>query len=140
MRVANSSNLNVNCCGRCSTSAIFRRIRRRTKLLEPNSVADGYNDDRGTSYIPKIKKPQPQSPPAPAGASLSTPVVAFLAISVKIKTPMNLPKYTAEQISEIIDRINTLRMGWLRQVEAQLASRQRHTIPDDYQLNSEPAE
>jgi hypothetical protein len=53
---------------------------------------------------------------------------------------MNLPKYTAEQISEIIDRITTLRMRWLRQVEAQLASRQHHTIPDDYQLSSEPAE
>jgi hypothetical protein len=66
--------------------------------------------------------------------------VAFLAISVKMKTSMNLPKYTAEQITEIIDRINTLRMGWLRQVEAQLASRQRHSIPDDYQLRSEPAE
>jgi hypothetical protein len=57
-----------------------------------------------------------------------------------MKTSMNLPKYTAEQISEIIDRITTLRMRWLRQVEAQLASRQHHTIPDDYQLSSEPAE
>jgi hypothetical protein len=57
-----------------------------------------------------------------------------------MKTSMNLPKYTAEQISDIIDRINTLRMGWLRQVEAQLVSRQRHTIPDDFQLSGEPAE
>jgi hypothetical protein len=54
--------------------------------------------------------------------------------------PKNLPKYTAEQISEIVDRINTLRMGWLRQVEAQLASRQSHSILDDYQFSGEPAE
>jgi hypothetical protein len=51
-----------------------------------------------------------------------------------------LPKYTAEQISEIIDRITTLRMRWLRQVEAQLASRQSRPILDDYQLSGEPAE
>ena len=39
-----------------------------------------------------------------------------------VMSAMNLPKYTAEQINEIIDRIATLRMGWLRQVEAQLSS------------------
>ena len=33
------------------------------------------------------------------------------------KTNQLWPKYTAEQISEIIDRITTLRMGWIRQVE-----------------------
>jgi hypothetical protein len=53
---------------------------------------------------------------------------------------MNLPKYTAEQISEIIDRIATLRMGWLRQVEAQLASRRSRPVLDDYKLSGEPAE
>ena len=56
------------------------------------------------------------------------------------KTDQLWPKYTAEQISEIIDRITTLRMGWLRQVEAQLASRQSRPVLDDYQLSGEPAE
>jgi len=51
-----------------------------------------------------------------------------------------LPKYTAEQISEIIDRITTLRMGWIRQVETQLASQQSRPILDAYQLSAEPAE
>lgn len=50
------------------------------------------------------------------------------------------PKYTAVQISEIIDRITTLRMGWLRQVEAQLASRQSRPVLDDYQFSGDPAE
>jgi hypothetical protein len=57
-----------------------------------------------------------------------------------MKTSMNLPKYTAEQISEIIDRITTLRMGWIRQVETQLASLQSRPVLDDYQLSGEPAE
>jgi hypothetical protein len=57
-----------------------------------------------------------------------------------MKTSMNLPKYTAEQISEIIARITTLRMGWLRQVETQLASQQSRPLVDDYQLSGEPAE
>jgi hypothetical protein len=57
-----------------------------------------------------------------------------------MKTAMNLPKYTAEQISEIVARIITLRMGWLRQVEAQLASRQSRRVLDDYPLSGEPAE
>jgi hypothetical protein len=57
-----------------------------------------------------------------------------------MKTAMDLPKYTAEQISEIVARITTLRMGWLRQVEAQLASRQSRRVLDDYQLSGEPAE
>jgi hypothetical protein len=56
------------------------------------------------------------------------------------KTDQFWPKYTAEQISEIIDRIITLRMGWLRQVDAQLASRQSRPVLDDYQLSGEPAE
>jgi hypothetical protein len=53
---------------------------------------------------------------------------------------MNLPKYTTEQIREIIARIATLRMGWLRQVEAQLASQQSRPVLDDYKLSGEPAE
>ena len=56
------------------------------------------------------------------------------------KTDQLWPKYTAEQISEIVDRITTLRMGWLRQVEAQLASRQSRPALDDYRLSGEPAE
>jgi hypothetical protein len=56
------------------------------------------------------------------------------------KTDQLWPKYTAEQISEIVDRIATLRMGWLRQVEAQLASRQSRPVLDDYRLSGEPAE
>jgi hypothetical protein len=35
---------------------------------------------------------------------------------------MKSPKYTDEQIDEIIDRITALRMRWLQSVEAQLAS------------------
>jgi len=50
------------------------------------------------------------------------------------------PKYTAEQISEIVDRISTLRMGWIRQVRAQLASQKSRPVLDDYQLTGEPAE
>jgi hypothetical protein len=57
-----------------------------------------------------------------------------------METSTILPKYTAEQISEIIDRITTLRMRWLRHVENQLASRQSRRAVDDYQLSSEPAE
>jgi hypothetical protein len=56
------------------------------------------------------------------------------------KTGQLWPKYTAEQISEIIDRIATLRMGWIRQVETQLASRQSRPVLDDYQLSGEAAE
>jgi hypothetical protein len=50
------------------------------------------------------------------------------------------PKYTAEQIREIIDRMTTLRMGWIRQVKAQLASQQSRPVLDDYQLSGDPAE
>jgi hypothetical protein len=53
------------------------------QMLEPNALTDGCNDDRGMSYFPKIRKPQPQSPPAPAGASLSTSVVAFSPLASK---------------------------------------------------------
>jgi hypothetical protein len=57
-----------------------------------------------------------------------------------MKTSMSLPKYTAEQIREIVARITTLRMGWLRQVEAQLASQQSRPALDHYKLGGEPAE
>jgi hypothetical protein len=56
------------------------------------------------------------------------------------KTDQFWPKYTAEQISEIIDRITTLRMGWLHQVETQLASRQSRPVLDDYQLSGKAAD
>jgi hypothetical protein len=56
------------------------------------------------------------------------------------KTDQLWPKYTAEQISEIIDRIATLRMGWIRQVKTQLASQQSRPVLDDYPLGGEPAE
>jgi hypothetical protein len=39
---------------------------------------------------------------------------------------MKPPKYTAEQIKEIVDRILELRTRWLRVVEARLASQQNH--------------
>ena len=56
------------------------------------------------------------------------------------KTDQFWPKYTAEQISEIVDRITTLRTGWLRQVENQLASQQSRPVLDDYKLSGEAAE
>ncbi len=56
------------------------------------------------------------------------------------KTDQLWLKCSAEQISEIIDRITTLRMGWIRQVKTQLASRQSRPVLDDYELSGEPAE
>jgi hypothetical protein len=56
------------------------------------------------------------------------------------KTDQLWPKYTAEQISEIIDRMTTLRTGWIRQVKIQLASQQSRPVLDDYRLSGEPAE
>jgi hypothetical protein len=53
---------------------------------------------------------------------------------------MILPKYTAEQIGEIVARITTLRQRWLRHVETQLASQESSPISDDYKLSAEPAE
>jgi hypothetical protein len=113
---------------------------KRRQLLEPNSVADGCHDDPGMSHFPKIRKPQPQAPPRPCWGFFVHFSRCLLAIGFKMKTSTNLPKYTAEQISEIIARISTLRMGWLRQVEAQLASQQSRPVLDDYQLSGEPAE
>ena len=90
---------------------------------------------------PKNQKPQPDaSPRPPAGASFVHFSCGVLATSVKMKTSMTLPKYTAEQISEILARITTLRRGWLLQVETQLASQQSRPVLDDYQLSGEPAE
>jgi hypothetical protein len=43
-------------------TAALTALPHNRQLLEPNSVADGCNDDRGMSYFPKIRKPQPQSP------------------------------------------------------------------------------
>jgi hypothetical protein len=86
------------------------------------------------------QKPQPKaSPSPPAGVSSGPSAAAFLPLYFEMKTSMNLPKYTAEEISEVIDRITTLRMRWLRQVEAQLASQGRRVL-DDYKLSGEPAE
>jgi len=56
------------------------------------------------------------------------------------KTDQLWPKYTAEQISEIVGRMTTLRMGWIRRVETQLASQQNRPVLDDYRLSGEPAE
>jgi hypothetical protein len=56
------------------------------------------------------------------------------------KTDQLWPKYTAEQISEIINRMTTLRMSWIRQVKTQLASQQSRPVVDDYRLSGEPAE
>jgi hypothetical protein len=42
-----------------------------------------------------------------------------------MKAPKKPPKYTAEQISEITDRVAALRLRWLRFVEIKLASRQK---------------
>ena len=56
------------------------------------------------------------------------------------KTDQFWPKYTAEQISEIINRMTTLRMSWIRQVKTQLASQQSRPVVDDYRLSGEPAE
>jgi hypothetical protein len=109
--------------------------------LEPNSMADGYIDDRGMSCIPKIRSPSPMRPLALCwGFFRPRQLWCVLATRVKMKTSMPLPKYTAEQITEIIERITTLRMRWLRQVENQLASRPSRRVIDDYPLGGEPAE
>jgi hypothetical protein len=59
---------------------------------------------------------------------------------------MKPPKYTAEQIDEIIARITTLRMRWLSVVETQLALRPRESpfelpgrIPEREKIAAEPA-
>jgi hypothetical protein len=52
---------------------------------------------------------------------------------------MDLPKYTADQISEIIDRVATLRVRWTRHVETQLASQERGPVLYDHKFGAEPA-
>lgn len=91
---------------------------------------------------PENQKPQPKaSPSPPAGASFTYfGFGALVAIRFKVKTSMNLSKYTAEQISEIIDRITTLRMRWLRHIDTQLESQQSRAVLDHYKLSGEPAE
>ena len=42
-----------------------------------------------------------------------------------MKALNNPPKYTAEQIDEIIERMKTLRLRWLRFVEIEIESRQK---------------
>jgi hypothetical protein len=46
-----------------------------------------------------------------------------------MKASTTLPKYTAQQVKEITDRIVALRTRWLSVVEAQLASHQSRAIP-----------
>lgn len=55
---------------------------------------------------------------------------------------MKPPKYTTEQIDEIIDRIIALRTRWLRVVETQLASQKKSSrgLSDDGGTGSEVAE
>jgi hypothetical protein len=57
-----------------------------------------------------------------------------------MKTSMNLPKYTAKQIGEITDRIATLRMRRLRQVEIRLAFEQNRQVIDHSELAASPPE
>jgi hypothetical protein len=45
----------------------------------------------------------------------------------KMKAPMGPPKHTAQQISEIRNRITVLRMSWLRSVEAHLERQKSET-------------
>jgi hypothetical protein len=55
-------------------------------------------------------------------------------------TAREQPKYSAEQIDEIINRIAALRARWLRHVETQLASQQSHVAFDHDAPGLEPAE
>jgi hypothetical protein len=51
-----------------------------------------------------------------------------------MKVLKETPKYTAEQISEIVDRITTLRQKWLSSVAIQIGSSQKSktvTVPDE---------
>ena len=57
-----------------------------------------------------------------------------------MKVSKQPPRYTPEQIGEIINRITTLRVRWLRHVETQLASQESRPVLDDYKLSAEPAE
>ena len=59
-----------------------------------------------------------------------------------IRLKMKSPKYTTEQIDEIIDRIVALRTRWLRVVETQLASQKKSNsgLSGDGGTGSEVAE
>jgi hypothetical protein len=62
----------------------------------------------------------------------------YLGVLSKMYISMNFPKYTAEKIAEIIDRIATLRMRWLRQVETRLAFEQNRQVIDHSERRGEP--
>ena len=55
-------------------------------------------------------------------------------------TAIEQPKYSAEQIDEILNRIAALRVRWLRHVETELASQQSRVAFGDYAPALEPAE
>ena len=55
-------------------------------------------------------------------------------------TAVEQPKYSAEQIDEILDRIAALRVRWLRHVETELASQRSHVAFNDYAPALEAAE
>lgn len=56
------------------------------------------------------------------GLAWSNPEIRF-----KMKTPKTPPKYTVEQISEIRNRIATLRARWLHSIEGRLAPQKSET-------------
>jgi hypothetical protein len=51
---------------------------------------------------------------------------------------MKPPKYTAEQVDEIIERIAILRMRWLAVVKNQLANQARDDEPERRRAQREP--
>ena len=53
---------------------------------------------------------------------------------------MKPPKYTAEQVDEIIERIAILRMRWLSVVNKQLASQARDDEPDAVEGRESPSD
>jgi hypothetical protein len=55
-------------------------------------------------------------------------------------TATEQPKYSAEQIEAILNRIAALRVRWLRHVETELASQQSRVAFNDYAPGLEPAE
>lgn len=65
-----------------------------------------------------------------------------LLLPPSIKLKMKPPRYTTEQIDEIIDRIIALRTRWLRVVETQLAfqKQNRRGLSADGGTGSEVAE
>jgi len=55
-------------------------------------------------------------------------------------TATEQPKYSAEQVDAILNRIAALRVRWLRHVETELASQQSRVAFNDYVPGLEPAE